>query len=142
MKYSANVHEIEHEGKRIVLVGTAHISRESVEEVSRGIENEQPDTVCIELCAARYEALRYGDRWKEMDLFKVIRQGKAMLLLANLLMSAFQRRLGAQLGVEPGAEMVEAARVAEDLEAKIVLADRDVRVTLQRTWRRLSFWRK
>ena len=77
-----------------------------------------------------------------MDLFKVIRQGKAMLLLANLLMSAFQRRLGAQLGVEPGAEMVEAARVAEDIEAKIVLADRDVRVTLQRTWRRLSFWRK
>ncbi|MGB0484610.1 MAG: TraB/GumN family protein [bacterium] len=142
MEYSANVHEIEHEGKRIVLVGTAHISRESVEEVSRVIEQEQPDAVCIELCAARYEALRYGDRWKEMDLFKVIRQGKAMLLLANLLMSAFQRRLGAQLGVEPGAEMVEAARVAEDLEAKIVLADRDVRVTLQRTWRRLSFWRK
>ena len=106
MEYSANVHEIEHEGKRIVLVGTAHISRESVEEVSRVIEQEQPDTVCIELCAARYEALRYGDRWKEMDLFKVIRQGKAMLLLANLLMSAFQRRLGAQLGVEPGAETV------------------------------------
>ena len=135
------MYEIEHEGKRIVLVGTAHISRESVEEVSRVIEQEQPDAVCIELLC-RYEGLRYGDRWKEMDLFKVIRQGKAMLLLANLLMSAFQRRLGAQLGVEPGAEMVEAARVAEDLEAKIVLADRDVRVTLQRTWRRLSFWRK
>ena len=58
MEYSANVHEIEHEGKRIVLVGTAHISRESVEEVSRVIEQEQPDVVCIELCAARYEALQ------------------------------------------------------------------------------------
>ena len=123
-----------------MLVGTAHISASSVREVQEVLEQERPDTVCVELCESRLSALRDPDSWQRMDIFKVIREGKTFLLLANLLMSAFQRKLGAQLGVQPGAEMLEAVRIAEAQEADLVLADRDVRITLQRAWRKLGFW--
>jgi len=123
-----------------MLVGTAHISASSVREVQEVLERERPDTVCVELCASRLSALRDPDSWQRMDIFKVIREGKTFLLLANLMMSAFQRKLGAQLGVQPGAEMLEAVRIAEAQGAELVLADRDVRTTLQRTWRKLGFW--
>ena len=136
----STVHEVEHKGKRIVLVGTAHISASSVREVQEVLERERPDTVCVELCASRLSALRDPDSWQRMDIFKVIREGKTFLLLANLMMSSFQRKLGAQLGVQPGAEMLEAVRIAEAQGAELVLADRDVRTTLQRTWRKLGFW--
>ena len=136
----STVHEVEHEGKRIVLVGTAHISASSVRDVQEVLERERPDTVCVELCASRLSALRDPDSWQRMDIFKVIREGKTFLLLANLMMSSFQRKLGAQLGVQPGAEMLEAVRIAEAQGAELVLADRDVRTTLQRTWRKLGFW--
>ncbi|MBQ32061.1 MAG: conjugal transfer protein TraB [Deltaproteobacteria bacterium] len=140
MASPSTVHEVEHEGKRIVLVGTAHISASSVQEVKEVLERECPDTVCVELCESRLSALRDPDAWQRMDIFKVIREGKTFLLLANLMMSAFQRKLGAQLGVQPGAEMLEAVRIAEAQGAELVLADRDVRTTLQRTWRKLGFW--
>ena len=82
------------------------------------------------------------DQWKNMDIFKVIREGKSFLLFANLIMTAFQKRLGSRLGVKPGSEMFEAANVAEKLNSELVLADRDVKITLQRTWRGMPFWGK
>jgi len=124
------------------IVGTAHVSEESVDEVRRVIERVQPDTVCIELCPARYEALTDDARWKKLDIFRVIREGKTLFLLANLAVSAYQRRLGDRLGVRPGAELLAGAEAAEAQGAKLELVDRDVHVTLRRTWRSLSFWDK
>ena len=142
MPYSGNVHEILLDGKKILLIGTAHISQSSVDEVNTVINQVQPDTVCIELCSYRYQAMLAKDQWKNMDIFKVIREGKSFLLFANLIMTAFQKRLGSRLGVKPGAEMFEAANVAEKLNSELVLADRDVKITLQRTWRGMPFWGK
>ena len=140
MAYSANVHEIVLEEKQILLIGTAHISQSSVDEVNHVIEQEKPDTVCIELCSSRYQAMMDKDQWKNMDICKVVREGKSFLLFANLIMTAFQKRLGAQLGVKPGAEMLAAAQASERVNAELLLADRDVKITLQRTWRGMPFW--
>jgi len=142
MPYSGNVHEILLDGKKILLIGTAHISQSSVDEVNTVINQVNPDTVCIELCSSRYQAMLAKDQWKNMDIFKVIREGKSFLLFANLIMTAFQKRLGSRLGVNPGSEMFEAANVAEKLNSELVLADRDVKITLQRTWRGMRFWGK
>ena len=142
MPYSGNVHEIFLDGKKILLIGTAHISQSSVDEVNSVINQVNPDTVCIELCSSRYQAMLAKDQWKNMDIFKVIREGKSFLLFANLIMTAFQKRLGSRLGVKPGSEMFEAANVAEKLNSELVLADRDVKITLQRTWRGMRFWGK
>ena len=142
MPYSGNVHEILLDGKKILLIGTAHISQSSVDEVNTVINQVKPDTVCIELCSSRYQAMLAKDQWKNMDIFKVIREGKSFLLFANLIMTAFQKRLGSRLGVKPGSEMFEAANVAEKLNSELVLADRDVKITLQRTWRGMRFWGK
>ena len=142
MPYSGNVHEIILDGKKILLIGTAHISQSSVDEVNTVINQVKPDTVCIELCSSRYQAMLAKDQWKNMDIFKVIREGKSFLLFANLIMTAFQKRLGSKIGVKPGSEMFEAANLAEKLGSELVLADRDVKITLQRTWRGMGFWGK
>ncbi len=140
MSYSGNVHEISLDEKQILLIGTAHISQSSVDEVNSVIDQEKPDTVCIELCSSRHQAMLDKDQWKNMDIYKVVREGKSFLLFANLIMTAFQKRLGSQLGVKPGAEMLEAANAAERVGAELILADRDVKITLQRTWRGMTFW--
>ncbi len=134
--------EITINDKRIILVGTAHISKESIDEVKEVIEETQPDTVCVELCAARYETITNADRWKKMNIVKVVKEGKAPMLMANLILSAFQKKMGDQLGVKPGAEMIAAIEAANAIEAEIVLADRDLATTLKRAWGNLNFWKK
>lgn len=130
------------EGKKIILVGTAHISDDSIKEVESVIQEVQPDSVCVELCASRYESIRNADHWKNMDIVKVIKQGKAPMLVMNLILSAFQKKMGDKLGVKPGAEMVKAITIAEDVGSEIVLADRDITITFKRAWGNLSFWEK
>ena len=130
------------EDKTITLVGTAHVSRASVELVTEIIETERPDTVCVELCASRYEALSQPDRWRNMDIFKVLREKKAFLLLSNLILSAFQRRIAEKFDIKPGQEMIQAMESAKSIGAMIHLADRDVQVTLSRVWRNLGLWAK
>jgi pheromone shutdown-related protein TraB len=129
-------------GKEVYLVGTAHVSRESVKDVRETCEKLKPETVCVELCAARYKTLVKQDAWKQMNIFKVIREKKAVFLLAQLIMTAFYRKLGEQLGVQPGAEMLEGVKVAEELGSELVLADRDIEVTLKRVWGHLNWWNK
>ena len=90
MSYSGNVHEISFDEKQILLIGTAHISQSSVDEVNSVIDQEKPDTVCIELCSSRHQAMLDKDQWKNMDIYKVVREGKSFLLFANLIMTAFQ----------------------------------------------------
>ncbi|MBF0236377.1 MAG: TraB/GumN family protein [SAR324 cluster bacterium] len=142
MEYSANVHTIQHDGKTIFLIGTAHISQSSVNEVNQVIQAENPDVVCVELCASRFEALSQEEQWQNMDIFKVVKEKKTFLLMATLILSSFQKKLGDQIGVKPGAEMLEAAETAKSVGARVELIDRDVRLTLQRIWGNLSFWEK
>jgi len=135
-------HHVQVEGKDIYVVGTAHLSQTSVEEVRDTIEKVHPDAVCVELCPSRYKALTEKDNWKNMDIFQVIRKGKALFLLAQLIMSSFYQRLGDQLGIQPGAEMIEAIAVAKEQQSEIVVVDRPIEITLKRIWRNLSFGQK
>jgi pheromone shutdown-related protein TraB len=128
--------------KDITLIGTAHVSKESAELVQAVIETEKPDTVCVELCPSRYQAIQQKNTWQEMDIIKVIKEKKAFLLLANLMLAAFQKRIAAKLEVTPGQEMISAIEAAETAGAAIHLADRDIRTTLARVWRFLSLWGK
>ena len=128
--------------REFVLVGTAHISRESAVLVREVIERERPDRVCVELDRQRFEALSERRRWEALDLKQLIRNQQLAALLANLLLVSYQKRLGGMLGVEPGAELLEATRVAEELSIPISLCDRDVRVTLRRAWASMGFFKK
>ncbi len=142
MANNENTHRLTYDGKEIILIGTAHVSRDSVELVSKVINDEKPDTVCIELCQSRFQSMTKKKQWQEMDLIKVIREKKAFLLLSNLILSYFQRKIGQKLGIKPGEEMMQAIKDAEALSAHIHLADRDIRTTLSRMWRLMGFWSK
>jgi len=130
------------EGRDVYLVGTAHLSKESVDDVRSTIETVSPDTICVELCKSRHKALTQKDNWEKTNIFKIIREKKATFLLAQLIMSSFYRRLGEKLGIQPGAEMLEAIKLADATDTQLVLADRDVEITLKRVWGYLSFWNK
>ncbi len=140
--FSDNVTILERGNKKYYIVGTAHISQKSVEEVRHVIETIRPDTVCVELCETRYKALTEDNHWKKLNIIQVLKQGKALMLLASLAMSSFQRKMGEKLGVKPGAELQEGVKVAEEVGATLVLADREIQVTLKRTWANLSIWKK
>jgi pheromone shutdown-related protein TraB len=136
------VHKLCLEGKEIVLIGTAHVSQESSDLVAAVIEAEKPDTVCVELCASRYQSIRLKDQWQNMDIVKVIKEKKTFLLLSNLILAAFQKRIAAKLDIVPGAEMIRAIEAADASGAAIHLADREIRVTLSRAWKAMTFWEK
>jgi pheromone shutdown-related protein TraB len=140
--YGADVHVVELEGREFVLVGTAHISRESVDLVREVIEKEEPDCVCIELDDRRYQALSRQQRFESLDLKQVIRAKQLATLMLNLVLVSYQRYLGLKLGVQPGTELLEAARTAEERGIPVALCDRDIRVTLRRAWRSLPWYRK
>jgi len=137
-----DVHRIAVDGREFILVGTAHISRESVDLVRRVIEAEHPDRVCLELDPQRYEALSHEQRWEDLDLRDIVRKRQIATLMANLILASYQRRLGLKLGVTPGSELLEAGRTAEELGIPVALCDRDIRVTLRRAWNSLSLFRK
>lgn len=137
-----NVHRLSLNGREIVLVGTAHVSWESADLVERVIAEEKPDVVCVELCKTRFDAITQKDRWQEMDIIKVIREKRTSLLLFQLLMVSFQKKIAEKFGIKPGEEMLRAISKADASGARLVLADRGIRVTLLRTWRMMSFWSK
>jgi len=137
-----NLHHLTFEDKGIQLVGTAHVSRESVNLVNEVIAENRPDTVCVELCESRYESLTQKKAWQEANIFRVIREKKAFLLLSNLILVYFQKKIGHKLGARPGEEMIRAIESAEGVGASIHLADRDIRTTLARTWRLMGLWTK
>jgi len=141
-EYSADVHTITHKDKSILLIGTAHISQESVELVEEVISQESPDCVCIELDEKRYQALTQKKKWQSLDLKQIIKDKQLSTLIINLLMASYQKKLGGQLGVKPGAELLKAAEIANDNDIPIALCDRDVRITLRRAWKSTSFFKK
>ncbi|GHV84160.1 conjugal transfer protein TraB [Spirochaetia bacterium] len=130
---------IETKGRSIILVGTAHVSKESVEEVRSLIINERPSMICVELDSARYDSMSKKDLWEKLDIVKVFREGKGFLLIANLVLSSFQRRLGDNLGVKPGEEMKMAISAAGEINMPFSFCDREVQLTLARAWNKCGF---
>jgi pheromone shutdown-related protein TraB len=124
------------------VVGTAHVSQKSVDDVRTVIDMVHPDVVCVELCKSRYDALTKDSAFRDLDVFKVVREGKTLYLLGHLALASYQRRIGASLGVQPGAELVTATKTAEKRNIPVELIDRDINVTLRRTWRNLGMWRR
>ncbi|NLB14233.1 MAG: TraB/GumN family protein [Gammaproteobacteria bacterium] len=134
--------ELERDGVHYTLLDTAHVSRASIEAVIALIQQREFDAVAVELCEPRYQAMTAPESMAQLDVFQVIRQGKIGLVAANLALSAYQRRLAEQLGVEPGAEMRAAIEQAQGRELPVWRIDRDVGVTLRRTSASVGFWRR
>ena len=133
---------VQHNGSTITLVGTAHVSHKSVQLVEEKIRTGDYDCIAVELCPARHQNLVNNAWWKSLDIFQILRQGKGNLLLINLALSAYQRRLAEKMGIEPGQEMVRAIELAEEHGLPLEVIDRDISTTLQRMYQKVSFWQK
>lgn len=130
------------EKKIIYLLGTAHISNDSVEEVESVITEKQPDHICIEIDAGRYKVMKEGQSWQNLNIGKVLKQGQGFFMLANLALSSFQRRMGEGSGAAPGEEMRRAVEAAEKAGIPFSFSDRNIQVTLRRAWKKSGFWNK
>lgn len=137
-----NIFRVKYNEREIILIGTAHVSKRSADEVKEIIELEKPNTVCIELCESRYENIKNKDKWDNTDIFKIIKNGKALLFLVNIMMASFQKKMAKKFGIEAGAEMIQGIKSAEEVEAEVVLADRDIQTTFSRIWGNIGFFGK
>jgi pheromone shutdown protein TraB len=137
-----NVERLSFGDREVILIGTAHVSKSSAEQVTRVIEEEQPDAVCVELCESRYQKIKDPDSWKNMDLVKILKEGKLILFVINLVLASHQKKIAEKMGINPGQEMLNAISSAEEHEMKLELIDRDVKTTLNRTWGLMSISNK
>lgn len=126
-------------GREIILIGTAHVSKESCEQVIAEIDAELPDCIAIELDEERLASMKNPDSWKNLDIVKVLKENKGFVLMANLVLSSFQKRLGSQVGVKPGDEMRAALNEAEKRNIPTAMVDRPIQTTLKRAWATNSF---
>lgn len=126
--------------RELLILGTAHVSAESVDEVRQIISEEKPDHVCVEIDEGRLKSLNEGTRWKEMDLKKILRKGQGFMLMANLVLASYQRRMGLSSGINPGEEMKTAVDAASAAGIPYTCSDRPVQITLMRAWRMSRFW--
>jgi pheromone shutdown-related protein TraB len=136
------IERVQRDGVEYVVLGTAHVSRSSVEAVDALLAHEHFDAVAVELCDSRAQSMRDPEAFKQMDLFKVIRQGKAGMVAASLVLSTFQKRLADQSGIQPGAEMKAAMDGADQQGLPLWLIDREVGTTLKRAWHSVGFWQR
>ncbi len=126
----------------LLLLGTAHVSLDSVKDVENAFENFKPDYVCVELCEPRHESLLNPEKWKSLDIAQVIKEKKISLLASNLILSSFQKKIGLKLGVQPGMEMLIASEFARKNHIRLFLIDREIKTTLLRAWHSISFFQK
>ena len=124
------------------LLGTAHVAKASVEAVKFQIADFKPDVVAVELCQSRYDSLISDRRLDKEGLLKVIKEGKAPLVLLQSMLASEQRRLGMDEGEQPGAELLAAVEVAKENDLEVKLIDRDIQVTLRRAWKKMKFREK
>lgn len=136
------IERMRRDGVDYVILGTAHVSRASVHAVDALLETEHFDAVAVELCASRAQGIRDPEAFKQLDLFQVIRQGKAGMVAASLVLGSFQKRLASQYGTEPGAEMKAAMDGADARNIPVWLVDREVGTTLKRAWRSVGFFQR
>lgn len=134
------IHRLQVSDREVILIGTAHISQASADLVQRVIQDEQPDTVCVELCDTRLKTLENPDAWKNTDIVQVIKQKRTFVLFLNFMLSSIQRRLAKDMNVKPGLEMEVAIQSAKKQNAEVATIDREVRTTLQRVWGLMGFW--
>ncbi len=142
MKKSDTITQVVLGDREIILLGTAHISKDSIDEVKKIITEEKPDHVCVEIDASRYKTMTEGQNWENMKIDKVLKERKGFLLLANLVLTSFQRKMGKNLGVTPGEDMKAAIEVSKENDIPFSFSDREIQVTLRRAWSRSSFWNK
>src|SRR5262247_3541017 len=142
MSAAVAVTELSSGGTTYHVVGTAHVSAHSVAEVREVIARVQPEVVCVELDQRRHDALTRGDVFRDLDVRKVVREGRAVYVLVQVALTAYQRRIGARLGIKPGAELLAAIDAAAAAGIPVELIDRDIDITLKRTWRNLGLWRR
>ncbi|WP_096188865.1 TraB/GumN family protein [Evansella halocellulosilytica] len=133
-----NITRIHLEDKELIIIGTAHVSKKSAEQVKEVIEAEKPNSVCVELDDQRYQSIVSKDQWAKMDIFKVIKEKKATFLLMNLVISSFQKKLAKNFGIKPGQEMIQGIESADETGATLVLADRNIQITFSRVWHGLG----
>ncbi len=134
--------QVHRDGVEYTIIGTAHVSRASAEAVKEMAESGDYDAIAVELCQARYDALTAERKWTDLDLYKIIRQGKAGLVMANLALSAYQRRIADQFGIEPGAEMRAATVAAKERDLPLQLIDRDLATTLRRSYANVPWYKR
>jgi len=137
-----HVYKIDYKDKEILLIATAHVSKQSADLVKRVIEEEKPDSVCIELDAGRFETLKNPKAWENTDIVKVIKSKQVVFLLANLILSSYQKRIADKLKISVGQEMLQGIESAKECGAELILADRSIQTTFMRIWRKMSFWEK
>ncbi|MDP6674551.1 MAG: TraB/GumN family protein [Gammaproteobacteria bacterium] len=135
-----NVDLIEHESRQFYIVGTAHVSKDSADLVEKTIREREPDTIALELCDSRYETLSNPERWKETDIYTVIKSGRAYVLMAQFALATFQKKIADEFGIRPGEEMHRAMQVSHEMNTNLSLVDREVRTTLKRAWAGAGFW--
>lgn len=126
----------------VIIIGTAHVSDRSIAEVREVLELERPSIVAVELDVARYNALRGEPEVKELPLKEILGQGRFYYFLLHWLLAYVQRKIGSEIGVKPGAEMLTAIEKAEEIGAKVALVDRNIQITFQRFWSKMSFFEK
>ena len=137
-----NLTVLNYEDKEIILVGTAHVSKDSAALVKEVIEEHHPDSVCVELDEDRYQSIQNPKAWENTDVVKVIKTRKTGFLLASLALGSYQKRIAKQLNVSVGGEMLQGIESAKEIGAELVLADRNIQTTFLRIWRKLNLWEK
>lgn len=137
-----NVSRVQYNDKEIILIATAHVSKQSAELVKQVIEEERPDSVCIELDEQRYQNIKNPKAWENTDIIKIIKDKKIGFLIANLILSSYQKRMAKKLNTAVGGEMIQGMESAEEIGANLVLADRSIQTTFLRIWRKMRFLEK
>ncbi len=141
-KISDTLTRVKTEEREFLLVGTAHVSAESLAEVKASIAEESPDHVCVEIDEGRLKNLEENRKWSSTDLKNVLRKGQGFMMMANLALSSFQRRMGQDTGVQPGEEMKAAVEGAREAGIPFSCSDRSIQTTLSRAWRLSGLWAK
>lgn len=133
---------LDYQGKEIILIPTAHVSQESVNLVRETIKEEKPDSICIELDEQRYKNIKNPEAWKNTNIIDIIKEKKVTLLIANLILSSYQKNVAKKLKTKPGQEMMEGIKASEEMGINLVLADRSIQTTFMRIWRKMGFFEK
>lgn len=136
------IKRIQWNDKEIILVGTAHVSKNSAELVKEVLDEERPDSVCIELDEQRYQSIKDKDKWRNTDIVQIIKEKKSGFMLTNIILSNYQRKIAEQFGIQAGQEMIQGIQSAQELNADLVMADRKIQTTFTRLWRKVSLWGK
>lgn len=137
-----NITVFQYGDKAITLIGTAHVSKESARLVKKTIDEVLPDSVCIELDEDRYKNIQNPKFWENTNVSQIIKEKKVGLMLANIALSSYQKRMAKEMHTTPGQEMLQGIQSAEEYHCNLVLADRNIQITFLRIWRKLSLWVK